>query len=413
LPVDEVRVARNGNRMNTSSDQRSVNTGSDSIRPFRRAVLRGLGVVMPPLLTIVLFIWAWTTIDSYVLQPIENAVAEVMVFAGMQSHVKDGIPADVVAENIRVVDKHNQRVPTAEVLHQVRSVQGIVTSAPLHGWRVVSFTYEGTTYVPVAGNRWVPNYVYDTVAKSPGSLVLPSATARDVYEQYIRVRYLPRWRVIPVFLVMFIGLLYLLGKFLAAGVGRMLLATFEGIIRRLPLVRNVYSSVKQVTDFVFSEREIEYTRVVAVQYPREGIWSIGFVTGESMLDIQSAANEPVLSVLMPTSPMPATGFTVTVRKSETIDLDITIDQAIQFVVSCGVVVPPHQQPPASHDELSASIAERLQMDTQTLEAPKVSDSSSGGSVPPVLSAPSDNGQQGTDSHQPPVPASEKKTELDE
>jgi uncharacterized membrane protein len=61
-----------------------------------------------------------------------------------------------------------------------------------------------------------------------------------------------------------------------------------------------------------------------------------------MLDIRSAANEPVLSVLICTSPMPMTGFTVTVRKSETLDLNITIDQAFQFIVSCGVVVPPQQ-----------------------------------------------------------------------
>jgi uncharacterized membrane protein len=70
---------------------------------------------------------------------------------------------------------------------------------------------------------------------------------------------------------------------------------------------------------------------------------MGFVTGESFLDIRNAADEPVLSVLMPTSPMPATGFTISVRKSETIDLNLTIDQAIQFCVSCGVVVPEHQQ----------------------------------------------------------------------
>ena len=65
-------------------------------------------------------------------------------------------------------------------------------------------------------------------------------------------------------------------------------------------------------------------------------------TGESMIDIRSAANEPVLSVLIPTSPMPVTGYTVNVKKSEAIDLDITIDQAFQFIVSCGVVVPPQQ-----------------------------------------------------------------------
>jgi uncharacterized membrane protein len=97
-----------------------------------------------------------------------------------------------------------------------------------------------------------------------------------------------------------------------------------------------------VTDFLFSAPEIEYTRVVAVEYPRKGIWSLGMVTGESMLDISNAANEPVLSLLVPTSPMPFTGFTVTVKKSETIDLNITIDQAFQFIISCGVVVPPHQ-----------------------------------------------------------------------
>jgi len=238
--------------MNAAPAQLEPNDAPTKARPFRRAVLRGLGVVLPPLLTIVLFIWAWTTIDGYVLRPIENAVTEVMVFAGMRSHVKDGMPADVVIENIQVVDKRNQRVQAGEIVRQAGSVQAGVANAPLHGWRVTAFDYDGTTYVPVAGNRWVPNYVYATVKATPGKLVLPSATARDIYEQYIRVEYLPRWRVIPVFLVMFIGLLYLLGKFLAAGVGRMLLATFEGLIRRLPIVRNVYSSVKQVTDFIFS-----------------------------------------------------------------------------------------------------------------------------------------------------------------
>ncbi len=98
-----------------------------------------------------------------------------------------------------------------------------------------------------------------------------------------------------------------------------------------------------MTDFVFSESDVEYTRVVALEYPRKGIWSLGLVTGESMLDIRSAANEPVLSVLVPTSPAPFTGFTVTIKKSEAIDLNLTIDQAFQFIVSCGVVVPAQQQ----------------------------------------------------------------------
>jgi uncharacterized membrane protein len=163
------------------------------------------------------------------------------------------------------------------------------------------------------------------------------------YRRYVEIRWLGPATVIPMFLAIFIICLYLLGKFMAAGIGRLFVRSFEQFIERLPLIRNVYSSVKQVSDFLFTERElVEYTRVVAVEYPRKGIFSLGLVTGESMLNIREAANEPVLSVLMPTSPMPVTGFTVTVRKSQTLDLDITIEQAFQFIISCGVVIPAHQ-----------------------------------------------------------------------
>lgn len=209
---------------------------------------------------------------------------------------------------------------------------------------------EGTATVTIDGQevefqkagdgKFVPGTVYDEVKKVRG--IDKSATAKDIYGQYVRIKYLQRQYVIPVFLIFFVLVLYLLGRFLAAGVGKFFWGNFERIIHQLPLVRNVYSSVKQVTDFMFSESEIEYTRVIAVEYPRKGIWSLALVTGESMLDIQSVANEPVLSVLVPTSPMPFTGFTVTVKKSETVDLNITIDQAFQFIVSCGVVVPPQQ-----------------------------------------------------------------------
>ena len=332
-------------------------------RPFRRAVLRGLGVVMPPLLTLVLFIWAWATIDGYVLKPIENGLDQVIVFFSMQSGVQDEISAEVEADKVWVVSQDNERVPTATVMRAAGSVQGILSKAKSQGWRVASFEHGGVVFVPLVDQTWIPQTVYDEVEESPGKTIMATATAQEVYERYVKVKYLPRWRTIPVFLILFIAILYLLGRFLAAGVGRIFLTGVEGLINRLPIVRNVYSSVKQVTDFIFSEREIEFNRVVAVQYPRKGIWSIGFVTGESMLDIRSAANEPVLSVLMPTSPMPATGFTVTVRKSETIDLDITIDQAIQFIVSCGVVVPSQQQPDEVSVKLSNAIARRLQAES--------------------------------------------------
>ena len=263
--------------------------------PFRRAVLRGLAVILPPLLTIVILIWVWNAVQDYVLVPVETGARHVIVWAIADIHDEDpegGLERD-------------------------------------------------SNYVQLADDKWVPAFVVDEVRNDGSTEPIPT-TGKGIYYRYVDVRYLGPEVVIPVFLSVFVLVLYLLGKFLAIRFGRLLWNFIEQIIHRLPIVRNVYSSVKQVTDFVFSEQDLEYTRVVAVEYPRKGIWSIGFVTGESMLDIHSAANEPVLSVLMPTSPMPVTGFTITVRKSDTIDLDITIDQAIQFIVSCGVVVPPQQ-----------------------------------------------------------------------
>ena len=268
------------------------------LHPFRRAVLRGLGVVLPPLLTIVIFVWVGNTVANYLLEPMERAAERAIVW-----NIKD----------VRTLDS------TEEVVG-------------------VEIDGQSVLYHRIGSGEYIPDVVYNRVEPKPTA----TATAIEIYQEYVRLRFLQRSFVIPVFLCCFVLLLYLLGKFLAAGMGKFFWGTFEQGIHRLPIIRNVYSSVKQITDFLFSEREIEYTRVVAVEYPRKGIWSLGMVTGESMLDIRNAASEPVLSLLVPTSPMPFTGFTVTVKKSETIDLNITIDQAFQFIISCGVVVPPHQ-----------------------------------------------------------------------
>jgi len=296
-----------------------------SPHPFRSAVLRGLGIVLPPLLTIVIFLWVWNTVQVYVLAPVETGTRQVLCW--YIADVKYDLPP------------------------------GITNSVHDDKGNLISFQHDDRTYVAVVRDQWIPREVYDLVSRNTSG-PMPSSS-KGIYERYVEMRYLKRYVVVPVFLCIFILLLYLLGKFLAAGLGRYLWGTFERLIHTLPLVRNVYGSVKQVTDFVFSEREIEYTRVVAVEYPRKGVWSLGFVTGESMLDIRAAANEPVLSLLIPTSPMPATGFTVTVRKSETVDLNLTVDQAVQFIVSCGVVVPKVQHEPLIHPEVSSAVAEHL------------------------------------------------------
>ena len=293
------------------------------LHPARRAVLRGLGVVLPPLLTIVVFLWAWSLIESKILVHMESGAAWCLTFG-----LGDSYPEPPPEARVTQVD--------GETVYRVKSRK----------------------YTEVESGGLVLSTIVQRVRQNPIKGMEKPETPWQYKNQYVRIVFMPRYIVVPLFLAVFIVILYLVGSFIAAGVGRMMWSFFEGLIARLPLVRNVYSSVKQVTDFLFTDAEIEFNRVVAVEYPRKGIWSIGFVTGESMIDISAAAQEPVLSVLMPTSPMPATGFTVTVKKSETVDLDLTIDQAIQFVVSCGVVVPDQQQHEV-HQHVRESVAAHL------------------------------------------------------
>jgi uncharacterized membrane protein len=189
----------------------------------------------------------------------------------------------------------------------------------------------------------IPKSVYERVysARKLSRESLPT-NGEDYYRRYVDLTYLRPFYAIPFFLSVFILLLYFLGKFMAAGIGRFFGTLFDHLMLRVPGVRAVYSATKQVSDFVFTEHDVKFNRIVAVEYPRKGIWSMGFVTGESMAAMHDAANEPVLAVLIPYSPLPVTGCTITVRKSECIDLNLTFDQACQFIVSCGVVVPPQQ-----------------------------------------------------------------------
>lgn len=296
------------------------------LHPIRRAVLRGLGVVLPPFLTVVVFIWAWSMIDTNILVPAEKLAADLIVWSIRD--VKTGVPPGAVRE-------------------------------PASGGVPARFSLRDKIYVRVADtNKWIPEPIYTTVTDDPPKGALLN-TANAYYDVYVQMRYLQRSKTLPVFLAVFVLGLYLTGKLMAAGVGRFVWNVGEGIVHRMPIVRNVYAAVKQITDYIFNEQEVTFNRVVAVEYPRKGLWTIAFVTGEGFRDIRDAAGEPILSLLVPTSPMPATGFTCTVPKSETIELDITIDQAVQFIVSCGVVVPPHQQWATGGDRLKNEIEQQM------------------------------------------------------
>lgn len=296
--------------------------------PFRTAVLRGLGVLTPPLMTIVIFLWIGATIAQYAIEPVFVTTRGVVVWwiADIRS------PSEVASDSLR-------SEPRAMI--------------------------DRTLYNRTEDGYYVPIDVYAKVSESVENEPVP-ATAISVYQRYVELVYLRPYWVIPFYILLFVFILYLLGKFMAAGAGRVFGNTFERMIGQVPLVRNVYSAVKQVSDFVLAQQNVEFSRVVAVEWPRKGIWTVALVTGESLPEIAAVANEPVLSVLIPTSPMPMTGFTVTVKKSETIDLNLSFDQALQYIISAGVAVPLND-PKLLTAPAPLSEAARAMLDSTTID----------------------------------------------
>jgi len=148
------------------------------------------------------------------------------------------------------------------------------------------------------------------------------------------------WGSIAGFLIALVAVC-IVGAMLASVVGKTLWRMIEKFIMNTPFLRQVYPYVKQITDFLLTQEEQKklFSRVVAVEYPREGVWSMGLVTGSGLKKVSENVKKEFLTILIPTSPTPFTGFVIMVPKEKTIELDMTIEEAIRFAVSAGVIVP--------------------------------------------------------------------------
>ncbi|MCJ7692947.1 MAG: DUF502 domain-containing protein [Sedimentisphaerales bacterium] len=134
----------------------------------------------------------------------------------------------------------------------------------------------------------------------------------------------------------------IIGALLASVVGKTLWKMIETFIMNTPFLKQVYPYIKQVTDFLFTQNgseKLSFSKVVAVEYPKKDVWSVGLVTGEGLKKVVEKQEKEFLTVFIPSSPTPLTGFTIIAQKDSTIDLDMTIDEAFRFVASGGVITP--------------------------------------------------------------------------
>ncbi|MCH9022405.1 MAG: DUF502 domain-containing protein [Planctomycetes bacterium] len=146
-------------------------------------------------------------------------------------------------------------------------------------------------------------------------------------------------------------LVYILGRVLASFLGRKLWQIFERSVGRIPGFKQVYPHVKQVVELVLGEKAMAFSTVVLVEYPSRDIWTIGFLTGDSMKAVDDAAGGVTVSVFIPTSPTPFTGFTINLKREKVRVMDIPVEQALRFVLTAGVLAPDRNEQDVSSKPL--------------------------------------------------------------
>ena len=136
-----------------------------------------------------------------------------------------------------------------------------------------------------------------------------------------------------------LSILLLTGMLAANLFGRRFVEMWERILNRIPLVRSIYSSVKQISSTIFDPSGKSFRKVVLLEYPRKGLWSIGFLTNDAMGDELCSVDDTLVSVFIPTTPNPTSGFIIMTRKDEITELNMNVEEAFKFVISMGVIIP--------------------------------------------------------------------------
>ena len=134
--------------------------------------------------------------------------------------------------------------------------------------------------------------------------------------------------------------LTLIGALTAGMLGRALNSLLEGILNRLPVIRSLYGAIKQIMETVLANKSSAFRECVLIEYPRRGIWTIGFITGTTRGEVQEKTAEDMINVFVPTTPNPTSGFLLFVPVRDIIRLKMPIEDGLKLVVSGGIVTPP-------------------------------------------------------------------------
>jgi uncharacterized membrane protein len=264
-------------------------------RPF----LRGLAVLLPSVLTLWLLVKAYQFIDSAIAEPINTGIRSA--FIQIPKHFPQ------IAHSLAIGPDHDALVEAA-------NAQNITENSP--AWIELS----GEVFAESVNTWWAEHAWMNLLGLVVAAIIV-----------------------------------YISGRLVGGFIGRTIYKRLEKLMVTVPVISKVYPYIKQLVDFLISDSDKpKFSRVVAVEYPRKGIWSVGFMTGDSLRTIEAKLPDSV-TIFIPSSPTPFTGYTITVAKCDTIALPITVEEAIRFAVSGGVLVPDHQALENGLKEESAKI----------------------------------------------------------
>ncbi len=272
-------------------------SSSGFLEDFKKFFLRGVGALLPTLLTIAILIWAYQLVDAYIGQYITEGFIEVLARTA-------GAPTvDTVDPDIDTL-KYGTRTGEMNSAGQWLTQEFLLVQHPAH---------QG-----------------DPTRRGDESLAYRRALWGIAFAKY---------KLGLVGFLLAIALVYFMGFFVASFIGRTAWGVVEKVQARVPLVNAVYPHVKQITDFLLSEKRVAFSAVVAVEYPRREMWSLGLLTGEGLRELSEATGQEMVSIFIPSSPTPVTGYVIVVPRADVVMLKTTIDQALRFTISGGVIKP--------------------------------------------------------------------------
>jgi len=183
-------------------------------------------------------------------------------------------------------------------------------------------------WAPLGITIWVINFLVSTLDQT--LLLVPEALRPEALVGF----HIPGLGVLLSFLILFVT-----GVFAANFFGQRLILIWEGVLGRIPFVKSIYSSVKQVSDTLLSDQGTAFRKALLVEFPRPGCWTIAFMTGTPADAVIDHLSDEFISVYVPTTPNPTGGYFVMVPKNTVRELDMSVDDALKYIISMGVVAP--------------------------------------------------------------------------